>query len=200
MVSARDPAQDLMLLQMNVDRVLPVVAWVDQDPVLRAVLRNGEPQFVAVGKLIVDYPLAVIAVEDEVPRDARRDDARQLIERRMCRRVNTIVGYRAANSELDTIFAIGVSRSKNVAGWSRAIFLLQTVLQANSGVAADQTLDLVEVNNDVIALRHADAEAGDLYWRGQQVAVIGDDPKRYHCARIVGVGKEELIEPRRPSV
>ena len=77
---------------MNVDGVLPVVARVDQDPVLRAVLRNGEAKFITIGKLIVDYPLAVIAVEDEVPRDARRDDAWKLIERRMRRRVNTIVG------------------------------------------------------------------------------------------------------------
>src|SRR5437764_2931684 len=165
MSGARDSAQDPVFLQMNVDGVLPVVARVDQDPVLRAVLRYGEAKFVTVGELVVDNPLAVVAVKDEVPRDAWRDDAWQLIERRMRRRVNAIVGDGGADPELDAIFAIGVSRSKNVAGWSRAVFLLQTVLKANFGVAADQTLDLVEVNDDVIALRHAEPEAGDLYGR-----------------------------------
>src|SRR6266699_591588 len=144
MVTARDSAQNLMFLQVNVDGVLPVVARVHQDPVLRAVLRNGEPQFVAVGKLVVDYPLAVIAIKDKIPRDARCDHTWQLVERRMRRRVNTVVGDGGADPELDTIFAIGVSGSENIAGWSRAIFLLQTVLKSNFGVAADQTLDLVK--------------------------------------------------------
>src|SRR6266567_2374468 len=158
MVSARDPAQDLVFLQMNVDGVLPVVAGVDQNPVLCAVLRHCEAQLIAVSKLVVDDPLAVVAIKDEVPCDARRDDARQLIERRMCCRVNAIVADGGADPELDTICATGVSPSKDVAGWSGAVFLLQSVLQANFGVAADQTLNLVEIDDDVIALSHADAE------------------------------------------
>ena len=57
-------------------------------------------------------------------------------------------------------------------------------------MAADQTLDLVEIDNDVIALSHADAEAGDLYRPGQQVAVIGDHPEWDHRARAERIGEE----------
>ena len=114
---------------MNVDGVLPVVAWIDQDPVFRAVLFHSEAELIAVRKFIIDYPLAIVAVENEVPRDARRNDAWQLIERRMRRRVNTIVGDGGADPELDAILAIGVSPGKNVASRSGAVFLLQPVLE-----------------------------------------------------------------------
>src|SRR6266568_432917 len=178
MVSARDAAQDLVFLQMSVNGVLPVVTRVDENPVLSTVLRYGEAEFITVCELVVDDPLAVVAIKDEVPCDARRDDARQLIERRMRRRVNAIVGDGGADPKLHTICATGVSPSKDVAGWSGAVFLLQSVLQANFGVAADQTLNLVEIDDDVIALSHADAEAGNFNRVGQQVTVVCDHPER----------------------
>src|SRR5712692_1477403 len=73
--AAHDPTQDLVLLEMDVDGVLPVVAGIDKDPVFRAVLFHGEAVDGAVGKLVVDDPLAVATIEDEVPCDARRYDA-----------------------------------------------------------------------------------------------------------------------------
>src|SRR5205085_784597 len=75
--SVDDPAQNLVFFKMDVNRVLPVIPRISQDPVLRAVLGDGEAQLVTVGEPVVDDPLAVVAVEDEVARDARRDDARQ---------------------------------------------------------------------------------------------------------------------------
>ena len=90
-----------MLLEVDVDGVLPVVARVLDDPVLRGVLRHGEAQLVAARELVVDDPLAVVAVELEVARDARRDDRGQLVEGRMSRGVDAVVGRRRADAELD---------------------------------------------------------------------------------------------------
>jgi len=70
-----------------------------------------------------------------------------------------------------------VPSGKNVALRSLAILLLQTILQTDLGVAAYEVLDLVEVNDDVVALRYAQAEAGDLYWFGQEVAVVSNNPE-----------------------
>src|SRR6185295_14673503 len=86
---------------VNVDRVLPIAPRIAPEPVLRAVLFHGETEFVAVRKPTVDYPLAVVAIKVEVPGDARRNDARQLIEHRVRRGVDTVVGDGTANPELD---------------------------------------------------------------------------------------------------
>src|SRR4029077_6276080 len=110
--------------------------------------------------------------ELEVARDPRSHDARQGVEARSGGRVYTAVRNRGADLELH---AIGSgARRQNVACWSCAVSLLQTVLQANRAVGAYQRLDLIEVNDDVVAFRHANSEAGDLHGSGQQVAVVGD--------------------------
>src|SRR2546426_1886329 len=199
-----NPAQDAVLFQMDVDGVLPIVAGVNQHPVFGSVLLHrkaegvGAVRGVAVGKLVVDDPLPVIAVEHEVPRDARRDNAGQLVERRVGRRINTVVRHCGSNPELHTRDAL--ARSEDVAGWPLPIVLLQAVLQSDGGVAPDEALDLVEVNDDVVTLRHANPETGDLQGCGQEVAVIGDDPERYHRAGTERVGEKKLIEARGAAV
>src|SRR5436189_5325318 len=104
----------------------------------------------------------------------------------MRRGINAAVRYRTADPELQTIDAL--PSRKDVAGRPLAIRLFQTVLQANLGVGAYQRLDLVEVDDDVIALRHAYSEAGHLQRSGQQVSALGDAPDRDHCARAPRIG------------
>jgi hypothetical protein len=77
--------------------------------------------------------------------------------------------------------------------------LLQAVLEANLGVAPDQILDLVKVNDDVIALSHAQSDAGDLYRRRKEI-VVCNYPERNHRASAQGIGEEELVVPRWPSI
>src|SRR6266571_3245852 len=105
MVSAGNSAQNLVLFQMDMDGVLPVVSWVNENPIFGAVLLHGEAVHRAVGKLLVDDPLAVVAVEDEVARDARRHDAGQRIERGPRGGINAIVSGRGADLKLQTIGA-----------------------------------------------------------------------------------------------
>src|SRR5690348_15235305 len=56
------PAQGLVLFQVDVDRMLPVIPRVDEHPVFGAVLFHRRSVDSAVRKLIVDDPLAVVAV------------------------------------------------------------------------------------------------------------------------------------------
>src|SRR5260370_34308054 len=82
MVAARGPAQDLVLFQMDVDGVLPVVSRINDAPVFRTVLLYGEADRIAVHESVVDYPLAVAPIEDEVAGDQRRHHAGQRVEAR----------------------------------------------------------------------------------------------------------------------
>ncbi len=132
--AARCPAQDLVFLQMDVNGMLPVAARVDNRPVLGAVLRHREAEDVAVGKLIIDNPLAVLAVKDEVARNPRSHDAGQLVEGWPGRRIYAAIGDRGANPELEAIDAR--TGSQDVAGRSLAVFLLQAVLQPDCAVGA----------------------------------------------------------------
>src|SRR5882724_12884690 len=179
-----------MFFQMDMDGVLPIAPRIDEHPVFGAVLRYSEAEFITVREPVIDDPLAIAAVEFEVPRDPRRDDRWQLVEHRVACWVNAAVGDRGPDPELYTILTIGVSASKNVALRPLSVILLQSVLEANRCVAAYQTLDLVEVNDDVVALRDPNAEAGDLQRRGQQVAVISDHPEWDHRARAQRIGEE----------
>ena len=111
------PAQNLVLLQMDVNRVLPITPWIHQEPILRAVLRHGEAELVTVRKPVIDDPLAVVAIKTEVSGDARRDDAGQLIERRVRRRVDTVVGDGTADPELDTGHALAGGKRSQLGPW-----------------------------------------------------------------------------------
>src|SRR5258706_12706786 len=86
-----------MLFKMRVNGVLPIVPRVNEFPVFGAVLLYGEAKFVAVRKPIVDCPLSVVAVKLVVARDARRDDAGQLVELRLGGWVIVIVRNRGAD-------------------------------------------------------------------------------------------------------
>src|SRR5260370_27587116 len=136
MVAARGPAQDLVLFQMDVDGVLRVVARINDAPVFRAVLLDGEADRIAVHESVVDYPLAVAPIEDEVARDQRRHDARKCIEAGPGGRINAAIRDRGANSEFHTKLAVFVARSQYGAGWPFAVLLFKAVLQPNGAVAA----------------------------------------------------------------
>ena len=150
-----------MLFKMRVDGVLPIITRVNEFPIFGAVLLYGEAKFIAVREPIVDCPLSVVAVKPEVACDSRCDDAGQLVKLRVSRRINAGIRHRGTNLELHTISTL--APGENVAAWSLTIVLLQTVLQANLGVTADQILNLIEVNDDVVTLSHTESDAGDLY-------------------------------------
>src|SRR6185437_2059668 len=149
-----------MLFKMDVDRVLPIAARVAPKPILRAVLRNCEAKLVAVRKPTIDDPLSIVAIKVEVPGDARRNDARQLIEHRVRRGVDTVVADGTANPELDARHTL--TGGKKIAARTLTVVLNQTIFQTNFGVAANQALDLVEVDDDVITFGHAQPDAGHL--------------------------------------
>src|SRR5216683_402954 len=132
--ATRQPAQDLMFLEVDVNGMLPVAARIDKRPVFGAVLRHGEAEDVAVGKLIIDDPLAVLAVKDEVARNPRSHDAGQLVEGWPGRRINAAIADGGANPELE---GIGTrAGSQEIAGRSLPVFLFQAVLQPDRAVAA----------------------------------------------------------------
>ena len=95
-----------MLFEMNVDWVLPIIPGIYQHPVLSRVLRNSKTKLIAVCESVVDYPLAIITVEIEVSRDARRDNRRQGVEGWPRCRIDTVVRNRGANAKLNTIRAL----------------------------------------------------------------------------------------------
>src|ERR1041384_619029 len=196
--SVAGPAEDLMLFQVDVDRVLPIIPRIAPEPVFGAVLLHGETEFVTVRKPAIDDPLSIVAIKIEVPRDARRDDARQLIEDRMGRGVDAVVGDHAADPELDTGHAL--AGGEKITARTLAVVLNQAIFQTHFGVTADQTLDCVEVDDDVIAFGHAQPDAGHLNRRRQQVSVIGDYPERNLRTGSERIGQEQFIETRRPAV
>src|ERR1041385_2984702 len=116
----------------------------------------------------------------------------------MCRWVDAVVGDRAADPELDTGHAL--AGGKKITARTLAVVLHQTILQTHFGVAADQTLDCVEVDDDVIAFGHAQPDAGHLNRRRQQVSVIGDYPERNLRTGSERIGQEQFIEARRATV
>src|SRR5258705_7728156 len=186
-----------MLFKMRVNGMLPIVSGVNEFPILRTVLLDGEAKFVAVRKSIVDCPLSIVAVKPEVARDSRRNDTGQLVKLRMGGWVNAVIRYRGADLKLHTRCTL--ASGEDAAAWSLAVVLPQAVLQADLGVAANQILNLVEVNDDVITLSHTESDAGDLDRRGEQV-VISNHPEGNHRARAQRIGEEELVIPRRSTV
>src|SRR5262249_54267325 len=143
-------------------------------------------------------PLAIVAVEFKAPRDAGRDDSGQLIELRLGRRVNAGVGDCGPDPKLHARYAL--TGGEEIAVRRAPIILHQPILETNPGVAADQFLDLIEIDDDVSALRHPEANAGDLQGSGNQVAVIPDKPEWDLCVRTQRIGEEQLVEARRPGV
>src|SRR5712692_9446746 len=64
--------EDLVLLEVDMDRVGPIAGSIEQDPVLHAVLLHQEAEMVAGHELPIDGPLAIQAVELEGTGDAGR--------------------------------------------------------------------------------------------------------------------------------
>src|ERR1043166_2991283 len=116
----------------------------------------------------------------------------------MCGWVGAVVGDHAADPELDAGHAL--AGGKEITARTLAVVLNHPILQTHFGVAADQTLDCVEVDDDVIAFGHAQPDAGHLNWRRQQVSVIGDHPERNLRTRSERIGQEQFIETRRAAV
>ncbi len=71
----RSARQDLVLLEMDVDGVGPLweaIAWIAENPVFDAVLGDLKADDIAIKKLIVDDPLAIIGhIERKVARHPR---------------------------------------------------------------------------------------------------------------------------------
>src|SRR4029078_10013109 len=116
------------------------------------------------------YALSVVAIEVEVARDAGRDYRRQLVKRRMSRRIDTIIGGSCSDLKLHTVHPL--AGRENVSCRPLAVSLLEPILQAYLRVAADQALDLIEINDDVIALADAEATTRELHGRGQRVSSV----------------------------
>src|SRR5262249_57902371 len=164
--------EDLEFFQMNVDWVLPAAGVVLQDPVLRSVLLHGEADGCAIGELPVDGPLPVITLKAEAAGHARRNNRGKLVEGGIGSRIDTAVGYNSPQPELDSCSAL--PGPDDVLG-SASVVLEQPVFEVQDG-RAKLLGNRLEVDDDVIAFSHADAEAGHLHRMRQQIAVIGDDP------------------------
>ena len=140
----------------------------------------------AVHELPVHLPLALAPLEPERPRDAQGHlaDVRQRDRREHCvagrRRdvrerhrlgIEAVVARRVADEpELEQLVAL--PGRQDLAGRPASVDLLQAVLQPDDRRVAEALGDLVEVDDDVHPLRHADAIAGDLDRPRQQVAVV----------------------------
>src|SRR5499427_1092204 len=93
--------QDLVLFEVDVDRMGPIPAEVHQDPLLHAVLLHREPERVAIHELAVDGPLAIQAVELEGPdRRGVEVGAWERVKLLLRRRQTVVDGGSAGHAEL----------------------------------------------------------------------------------------------------
>src|SRR3954467_9993377 len=102
------------------------------------------------------------------------------------------------DAELEELVAL--AGGQDLPGRPAAVDLLEAVLEDQPLGVAELAGDPREVDDDVVALRDAHANARRLDRPAEQVAVLGDDEKRDALAEVVQVGKEELVEARRPGV
>src|SRR5215469_5867802 len=65
-------AKNLVLLQVDMYRMSPISRQVGQQPLLHALLLNGETELVAIHELAVNGPLPVQPIELERSHDTRR--------------------------------------------------------------------------------------------------------------------------------
>src|SRR4051812_15278013 len=205
-------ADDAELLEVDVDRVRPPPGVVLDDPPLELVHLRHEAELRAVHEPAVDLPSAVAALEAEPPGDPRlgRGDVRQpdRVEDRVAQhgldaRGGDRLGIEAPvlldGAELELEQLVALSRSEDLAGRPAAVDLLEPVLQMDA-LRAEAVGDLLEVDDDVGALRDAHRVARHLDRPGQEVAVDGEHPERDLLVGLVGVGQEELVQARRPRV
>src|SRR5262249_38223671 len=146
--------QELELLEVDVDRVLPAAGAVLEDPVLGGVAAHAVADAVAAHELAVDLPLAVPALEAEVAREARfLGLVGELVEGRLARGIDAVVPDTIADAELEQ--EVARAGTEDVVRRSAAVLLLEAVLEVeHRGVIRER----VEVDDDVHALGHAQAE------------------------------------------
>src|SRR5439155_9237249 len=97
-------AQDLEFLQVDVDRMLPAAGIVHEPPSLGRVALHPEADLVAVREAAVHGPLAVLTLEAERARDARRlRGVGQIAEMRAGVGVHTAVGHGVPDTELQEL-------------------------------------------------------------------------------------------------
>src|SRR5207302_1322765 len=129
------PLEDLELLEVNVHRVGPrgtAEAEILQGPLLHGILRDREPDRVAIHELTVDLPLAVSRqVKAELALDEGLNvRTRQREELWRGGRVHAVVRHlRPVHDDLEQ--EVALARGQNVAGRPAPVDLLQTVLQVN---------------------------------------------------------------------
>src|SRR5437016_3136257 len=181
--------EDAELLEMDVDRVLPVAGVVLQDPDLGRALPRRRTDLVHVEELAVDRPGAVLPLEPPRP---RRDhlphvDRRQLAQ--PCRYAAAVrLGRVAVDVEPEELR--GARLREDLPRRAAAGRLLEAVLEEDA--VADTQVG--EVDDDVDALGDTQPEAGAWQRLWQEVSVIRD------LHEWLAVAEEELVEARRPAV
>src|SRR4030095_11358269 len=146
-------ADDLELLEVNVDRVLPVKAAL-QIPLLCRVSLHAETDLVAVEEFVVDDPLAVSPVELELPTLVHCSPRRHIVEVRVGSGVYASVSYWVGNhSELKHL--ITLARRQNVVGRPSPVALLKAVFEPENGPSRERR----EINDHIHALGHSNTKA-----------------------------------------
>src|SRR5690348_9767623 len=113
-------------------------------------------------------------------------------------RIDTTIGGSCSDLKLHTVHPL--AGRENVSCRPLAICLLEPIFQAYFRVTADQTLDLIEINDDVIALADPEAKTRDLHGRGQEVSIVRNHPERYDGAGRQRIGEKQLVESRRTAI
>src|SRR5438552_8545434 len=148
---------DLELLQVNVDRVLPAPGVVLQDPPFRRVPVHREADLVAVEELPVDLPLAVAPLEAEPARDPRGRPRGQGVEpHRRVGRVYAVVAHAVAHEPELHEHVLALAGGQDLARRAPAVYLLEAILQPQP-LDAEVARERLEVDDDVYALRNTDA-------------------------------------------
>ena len=148
---------DLELLQVNVDRVLPAPGVVLEDPPFRRVPVHREADLVAVHEAAVDLPLAVAPLEAEPARDSRSRPGGQGVEPHgRVGRIHAVVAHGVAHEPELHEHVLALARGQDLARRAPAVDLLEAILQPQT-LDAEVARERLEVDDDVYALRHADA-------------------------------------------
>ena len=129
-------AENLVLFEVNVYWVRPVESTFKVPDLCRVAL-NSETDVITVEEFVVDDPLPVTAIKLEAPLDALSYSRGHLIERRVSRGIDAVIGHGIRDhSELEHFSAL--SRWKNVGCWSCTVTLFQTVFEVNDAACGER--------------------------------------------------------------
>jgi hypothetical protein len=168
-------AQDLKLLDVNVNRVHPPAGVVLQSPLLDGVLLHAKPDVAAVGvhEPAVDLPLAVAALKLQGAGHARR---RRLVGQRVKahgRGIGAAIGDRHRSLHPELHDEIARARGERVARRPSAVELLESVFEVQRFARPR-----AEVDDDVLALGDTHGDAVHADGLRQEIAVVRDEPVR----------------------